>query len=240
MVTNFKASYIMPYWHEDHNLRFLKNNINQLLSYPDIEIVVVEVGPVSKLKNLDMKSKVVFLQSNTWDLGWAFNCGVKHTSSSNIFFGSFEVLPDVNTIKNQLKEKENYDLIILQDGAKLADKNYITNKQTTKELSSSTGVYFFDYKSISAVSGWDENLSGDQLYLFQKHKSFELLNVKIVEDTSCVILPVSIPEDNKKDEIFEKIIDLKQDKLKLYLNKQNKKITNPNKYRKIPLLKYHV
>lgn len=240
MITNFKSSYIIPYFHSDINLKLLKNNLNQLLKDTKIEVVIVELGENSVLKNLDMKSKVVHLKTKKWDLAWAFNCGVKHISSQNIFFGSFEFLPNLQLLNRVLDTKGDFQGCILQSKIKLADKNYLKTKKTGEEIDSPGGIYFFNYTAINKVSGWDENLSGDSLYLFQNFKMEKLLNFNQFEDSSVIKLPVNIPDTDENKDHLEKVKNYNTDKLKKYLQLQNKKIADLHKYRENTLLEYHV
>jgi hypothetical protein len=240
MMTNFKSSYIIPYFHSDINLKLLKNNLNQLLKDTKIEVLIVELGENSVLKNLDMKSKVIHLETKKWDLAWAFNSGVKYITTEKIFFGSFEFLPNLQLINRVIDSEENFKGCILQSKIKLADKNFLKNKKTGEEINSPGGIYFFNYTAINEVSGWDENLSGDSLYLLQNFKMEKLLKFKQFEDSSVIKLPVNIPETDENKDHLEKVKNYNTDKLKKYLQLQNKKIADLHKYRENTLLEYHV
>ena len=93
MKTFFEASYIMPYIHTPNNFKVLKKTINELYPVMDrVQILIVETGSYPKLKDMNLKTDYMFLESDIWNVGWMFNCGLQSTRSDKLFFGSFEYI----------------------------------------------------------------------------------------------------------------------------------------------------
>lgn len=245
METNYSCSYILPYIHSKRNLNVLKHNINQLLADPRIEIIVVECGKNPMLKNIDMRCKHMFVESETYNVGWLFNLGVLKATTKQLFFAENSILPKMEFVVNIVRNPTDHECIyaqteIIELSHEDTDRKNYNNDMPSKQ-DSIGGLYYYTLDGFNKVGKWDENIFGRDMYSFQDKKNNLFVKLGKAENSKSIKFTIDIPtltEDNKtsSDNYYDKLSKIEQGKLVSYIRTQTRKSANVHKYVKSKLM----
>ena len=245
MQSSFICSYIISYTHSQKNLKILKENLNQIMRDPRIQIIIVEMGNNSNLEDQDIRSKHVFLKTHVYNVGWAFNCGHRYATTDHLFFGDFKYLPNLELIHSILNDSSNRHCVYLQNSIGKMSKEQTENRQQQMNVkkvdSESTGIIYYSKDGIISVGGWDENVIGDDLYKLQNIRNTSMLNIAKVDNNTTIEFYVDTIPLNKElleysNKHLDKVSKLDKNKINNYSISQSKKIANSRKYEKIELM----
>jgi hypothetical protein len=236
----------MTYIHSKRNLNILKHNINQLLVDPRIEIIVVEAGKNSMLKDLDLKCKYVFTQTDTFNVGWLFNIGARRATTNKLFFAESSIFPKMEFITSIVRKPTEHECIYGQSDIIELDAQATDSKKYNYDMPSKqdtlSGLHYYTYEGFYKVGTWDENLYGKDLYSFQDKKNVLLLKLGKVDNTKIIKFTLDVPSvDEEQQEAstkhYDKVTSVDQDKIMSYIRSQVKKSSNIHKYEKVEIMK---
>lgn len=241
MKTPFLCSYIIPYTHSPRNLKLLRYTLDDLNRDPRIQKIIVETGSVPVLKNLDLKSDYIFVESKTWNVGWLFNCGSKLTKTNNLFFGSFEYLPRLEVIHSVIGNIDpNRHCVYLQDSMSELTKEQTDNRNIDQPHINTQsypheGIVYYTREGFYMAGGWDENVFSKDLYIIQDKRNKCSVNIGQVNGSMVFKAFVDLPtlSDSMIDyskKHLDKILKLDRDVTNNYLNIQSRNNGNYNKY----------
>ena len=246
MKNHYSSSYIITYIHSKRNLNVLKHNINQLLKNPKIEIIVVEAGKNPMIKNLDLKSKYVFAETNVYNVGWLFNLGARKATTKHLFFGDNSILPNMDFIINIINQPTGHECVYAQTEIIELDQTTTDNKQYNYDLPSKKsiigGLCYYTFDGFYKVGMWDENIYDKDLYSFQDKKNHLLIKLGKSENTKGIkflLDSARISDDIKENsnKYFDKVSKLDETKLITYIRSQQKKSANIYKYKSTEIMK---
>lgn len=241
------CSYVLPYFHSPRNLKILRSIIDVLGRDPRVQIIIVETGEYSRLNHVDLKATHVFVPSNTWNVGWLFNCGFIKTKTDHLFFGSMEYLPRLEVIHSIMKDKDNdkRHCVYLQDKIIRLDKQQTDRRQLDSndpgEEASHEGITYYTRDGYFIAGGWDENVYGKDLYDVQDKRNKSSVNVGRAKDASTfnVFMDLPLIEDKMLEyskQHKDKIMGLEKNVTINYLKVQSRHNANFNKYFDIGVL----
>jgi hypothetical protein len=243
MQSTFIGKYIIAYTHSHRNFKILRDNLTQLLRDPRLQIIIVELGKLSHLEHHDLRAKHVFLETDTYNLGWAFNIGAKYATNSNLFFTENKYHPRMEVIHNVLVNKGDRHCIYLQDHIGEMTMEQTDNRKQNmdiKTIPTSRGIIYYTKEGLIDSCGFDENVVGEEFWsMLEKRNS--LINTGKVNGNSTIqfytdelIMNNEIIEYSKKH--WERISTIEKEQLIAYVRGQFKKIGNPHKYKKVDIM----
>lgn len=245
MKTSYICSYIIPYVHSRRNLNILKYNINVLLQNPLIEIIVVETGKNSYLKNLDMKSKHIFVESDLWNLGWLYNIGARNASTDKLFFGEMSLVPNINTIMAVLQKNTEHGCLYIQDKIAQLDQQQTDQKILPEDMEGedkpSHGIVFYKHEDFYKVGTWDEFVVGSDIYILQDKKNLTLISSGKINGVKTFVFATDKPsitdeELERSSKHLEKVMAAEPQSLHKYAISNTKKSANIHKYEQMELM----
>lgn len=245
MQTPYLSSYVIPYYHSPQNLKNLKDSLRILQQDPRMQIIIVESGKFPRIKNMELKTEYVFVESEIWNLGWLYNMGFRKTKTDILFFAEFSFLPRLDVIHNIIGTHADRQCIYGQTNLIRLDKQQTSNKAFDFNLPSDEksieGISFYTREGFMSCGGYDENVFGDDLYEIQDKRNRALLNIGIVNGSTIFKLDTDKP--SIEDELLEyskkhldKVIGLDPNRMVNYMKSQSKKNGYSNKYKKLDLM----
>jgi hypothetical protein len=231
MKSTFKASYIMPYYHTPKNFKFLKQNINELLKSPDIQIIIVETGKKPVLSEYDLKSKHVFVESEKWNLGWLYNVGRKYATSDNLFFGEHKLRTKIEVLASLLNQNKDNEYVDVQEQTLIMSMEDIINNNYNLEgkLEINQRIHFYTSGGYEKAAGFDELVNDENLsYIQEKRNKIDLKKGMLNSVTYFLDIDKMESFDDSKNK--DKILQLEGQKLLNYMSVQRKKKGNIYKY----------
>lgn len=240
MKNSFLCSYIIPFIYSPQNLKLLKRNIQELVKNPNIEIIIAETGKNSFLKNLDIKAKTIFVESNTWNVSWLYNIGAKYATTDKLIFGEFSLVPNITFVQNVITN-DTHDCILGQSHiVYLNEKDSKSFKYPKVDGTEDklNGVYYYTREAFSEIGYFDENVYGKDVYVLQNKKN-DFIKTGLAETKTYKHIVDNIIVENTS-EYLNKILGLSTEQMKKYISGQMRKFCDKNKYTIDKTLEYTI
>lgn len=165
MHHDMKSSYIIPYKDDEFRQNNLKIVLNHLMSFNDLEIIVVEQDAKKKLK-LDFVKKHIFIShSGPFNRSWALNVGAMNSSTEILTFADGDILIKQKDYVETINACEKYDVVdpmkniwFLKEHA----QNCFSNEgaELIEGTNTCGGIVSFKREKFLEVKGWDECFEG--------------------------------------------------------------------------------
>ena len=108
----FNFTYIISYRHSGERYNNLRRTIEWVSSFSGVEIIVVEQDKHSKIKDLNLPFKHIFLKTNMpFNKSWGFNVGEKYANSNVIVFGDSDLIMNPDKFIDALKMVESFEMV---------------------------------------------------------------------------------------------------------------------------------
>lgn len=108
----YNFTYIISYRHSVERLGNLKRTLEWINSFTGAEIIVVEQDKNSKIKDIKLPCRHIFVKSNIpFNKSWGFNVGLKYANSNVIVFGDSDLIMNPNEFIKSIKMIEQYEMI---------------------------------------------------------------------------------------------------------------------------------
>ncbi len=258
--TGYILSIIIPYIHTDSNFVNLKKTLSFFSNFGRAEIIVVEQG---KTKNLNGISNIInkyvlaeidkYNVINEFNVAWLYNIGAKYATSNILLLANMDtiILPDVllKGVDTMIQDVELgalslHDKIVNLDPntTNMSFEQILTSdlsKQTKYVLNIFNGFFMIKKEYYFGLSGWNENLIGDDANLYMHEiynrglKMGTMHNVYAIKFYNPVQYMYKQTTFNKSKETLQKIFSLfkenNDDKISSYI-KSFKEIGMKNKY----------
>ena len=106
-------TYIIAYKHNLDRLGNLRKVLEWLAGFSGIELIIVEQDNKPKLPAYSLKGfKYIFTESDKpFNKAWAFNVGVKYSTTPAIIFGDSDIIMDPNNMIESLKLLQQYEAV---------------------------------------------------------------------------------------------------------------------------------
>lgn len=197
MKNNYIFSFIICYRHRIDRLKPLIRVLDWIDSFTGAEVILVEQDNHSKINNLNLNCKHIFIESNElFNKSWGFNVGFKYASTDKIIFSDTDIIMKPNKFIEGIKLLEEYDMVspynsvidLEQNESNLPLQNILNinkigrGENDIQKINICGGIAMYNRKAIEKVKGWNENFIGwggeDD---FQALKTERFLNYKELE-----------------------------------------------------------
>lgn len=185
MNQHYTFTYVIGYRHRMDRLPNLRRVLEWINGFNGVEVLLIEQDTHSKIKNLNLKAKHIFIKSDMpYNRSWAFNVALKYSTSQLIAFGDSDLIMDPDKFIEGLKTLQEYEMVSpyysvvdLEQQESGMDFNQIVqiNREGRKGINPCGGIAMFRKDSISKIGGFDERFiswGGEDDHCFLKVKHF--------------------------------------------------------------------
>lgn len=175
MTFNYNFTYIISYRHNTERLNNLKRTLEWINAFSGAEIIIVEQDKNSKLKDIKLPGRHIFLKSNMpFNKSWGFNVGLKYANSNVIIFGDSDLIMDPQEFIKSVKMLDQYemvnpyntviDLTQQESNASLEQIMQISRpgrgETDIQKVPLCGGICIFRREAIHKIGGWHEDFVG--------------------------------------------------------------------------------
>ena len=108
----YNLTYIISYRHSADRLNNLRRVLDWINGFSGTEVIVVEQDRHSKIKELNLKCKHIFLKSSMpFNKAWGFNVGLKHANSGAIVFGDSDLVMDPQQFISSVQMLSQFEMV---------------------------------------------------------------------------------------------------------------------------------
>jgi predicted glycosyltransferase involved in capsule biosynthesis len=175
MTSKYNFTYIISYRHSIERLNNLKRVLEWINAFSGAEVIVVEQDKHSKIKDIKLSCRHIFLKSNMpFNKSWGFNVGLKYANSNVIIFGDSDLIMDPQEFINSVRLLEQYEMVNpynsvidlnqQESGAGLENIMRINRpgrgETDIQKVPLCGGICIFRKDAIHKIGGWHENFVG--------------------------------------------------------------------------------
>jgi glycosyltransferase involved in cell wall biosynthesis len=171
-MNNYYFTYIIGYRHSTDRIKNLRRVLDWINGFSNVEIILVEQDKHSKISYLNLKAKHIFTKSEKpYNRSWAFNVGLRYSSSPLIVFGDSDLVMNPEDTINGLKELKNFDMVspynsvidltpeesnlTLNDILKI--DRHGRGDNDNQKINICGGITMFNKESILKIGGWNQD-----------------------------------------------------------------------------------
>jgi len=250
LKNNYLFTYVIGYRHSPDRINNFKRVIDWATRFNGIELIIVEQDKTPKLNTQDLRGKYIFTKSELpYNRSWAFNVGLRSSTTDRIFFADSDLIMDPNDIIKSLNELEKYEAVnpyntvIDTQPQELALSNEDLFKldragrgeNDNQKINFSGGIVLFKKEAILKIGGFPEEFIGwggeDNVvtnkidrFLTQKQmtgKCIHLWHQPVRPDTTYY---------SNNLQLLNKIVNMSNEEIGFYIHTTLNKIGNINKY----------
>jgi predicted glycosyltransferase involved in capsule biosynthesis len=112
MKLNYNFTCIINYRHNIERLNNLRRTLEWINSFSGAEVIVVEQDKHSKLKDIKLQCRHIFIKSNMpFNRSWGFNVGSKYANSNILVLTDCDLIMNPNMFIDAIKQIENYEVV---------------------------------------------------------------------------------------------------------------------------------
>lgn len=175
MTFNYNFTYIISYRHNGERFNNLKRTLEWINSFSGADVIVVEQDKHSKIKDIKLPCRHIFLKSNMpFNKSWGFNVGLKYANSNVIVFGDSDLIMDPQEFIKSVKMLEQYDMVNPYNS--VIDLNHQESNAGLEQMFAIDrvgrgetdiqkvplcgGICIFRREAIHKIGGWHEDFVG--------------------------------------------------------------------------------
>lgn len=186
----YAFTYVIGYRHRMDRLSNLKRVLEWINGFNGVEVLLIEQDRHSKIKNLNLKAKHIFVKSDMpYNRSWAFNIALKYAQSPILVFGDSDLMMNPNEFIEGLKSLQTHEMVspyysvvdLTQQESGL-DFNQILQinrpgrgENDNQKINICGGIAMFRRDAISRIAGWNEDFiswGGEDDFETMKVKNF--------------------------------------------------------------------
>jgi hypothetical protein len=211
----------------------LKKVLEWLSGFSQLEIIVVEQDKIPKLHAYSLKGfKHIYTESKlAMNKGWAYNVGVKYSTTPSLIFGDERTRMDPNKLIEALKNLQRFESVsatneiieLSQPEMELGfDMLGQINRENKKECFTQ-GIMMYRKDTLNRVAGWPEEfIGGLGIDEFQSKKTEEITSHLQCEN-KAFLFPTNKVKENKfltmrNKELLEKMLPMTSQDIGKYVN----------------------
>lgn len=175
MSLNYNFTYIISYRHSSERLNNLKRTLEWINAFSGGEIILVEQDKHSKIKDIKLPCRHIFLKSNMpFNKSWGFNVGLKYANSNVIVFGDSDLIMDPQEFIKSVRLLDQYEMVnpynsVIdlnpQESNASLDQIMKINRPGRGETDIQKvplcgGICIFRREAIHKIGGWHEDFIG--------------------------------------------------------------------------------
>jgi predicted glycosyltransferase involved in capsule biosynthesis len=172
-----KITYVIAYQHRPDRLMNLRRVLEWLQPFQGLEILIVEQDKKSKIAELNLRAKHIFIKSNVpFDKSWAFNVATKYVTTPIIIFGDSDLVMHPNAFIQAVQQLDFYDcvnpynsVVDLTPQESQMDLNTILQinrigrgeaADDIQKVPLCGGIIMFKKEKLYEIGGWNEDFIG--------------------------------------------------------------------------------
>jgi len=175
MGFNYNFTYIISYRHSMERLSNLKRTLEWISAFSGSEIIIVEQDKHSKLKDLNLPGKHIFIRSNMpFNKSWGFNVGLKYANSNIVVFGDSDLIMDPLQFIESARMLGEYDMVspyssvidLTPQESNMALEQIVKierpgrGETDIQKVPLCGGICIFRREAIQRIGGWHEDFIG--------------------------------------------------------------------------------
>ena len=184
-------TYIIAYKHRADRIHNLKRVLEWLIGFTGIEIIIIEQDRSPKLHTFSLRGvKHIYTKSDLpFNKAWAFNVGLKYSTTGTIVFGDCDIIMDAQEFINGLKSLQNFECVSPYNRVIDLNQNEIhltidqmkgvvrpgRGETDIQKICLCGGIIMFRKDAIIKIGGWDQQFiswGGEDDYQSFKSKMF--------------------------------------------------------------------
>ena len=245
-------TYVIAYKHRPDRLLNLRRVLEWLAPFQGLEIVLVEQDKFSKISELNLRLKHIFIKSDMpFNKSWAFNVATRYIKTPIIIFGDSDLIMNPSAFIQAVQQLDNFDVvnpynsvIDLNPQESLIDINTILSidrigrgdaADDIQKVPLCGGIIMFKREALIKIGGWNEDFIG-----WGAEDDFESLKVKLLLNhttmpNKCYHLhhekaPVDMKLYQRNLGIYNHFINVNKEQMNTHINLTLPKIGMLNKY----------
>lgn len=246
----YNFTYIITYRHNTERFNNLKRTLEWVNSFSGAEVIVVEQDKNSKIKDVKLSCKHIFLKSNMpFNKSWGFNVGLKYANTNVVIFGDSDLIMDPQEFIKSVQMVDQYEMInpynsVIdlnpQESNLSLDQVLKINRPGRGETDIQKvpmcgGICIFRRDAINKIGGWDQNFigwGGEDDFQSVKVKNF----LNYYENTAkCFHIYHDRPAPDMKWyqrnlQLLQKLSDMSKEELQKVINNSLPKLGMKNLY----------
>ena len=175
MTFNYNFTYIISYRHSGERFNNLKRTLEWINSFSGADVIVVEQDKHSKIKDIKLPCRHIFLKSNMpFNKSWGFNVGLKYANSNLIVFGDSDLIMNPQEFIKSVQMLDQYEMVnpynsVIdlnpQESNSGLDQIMTINRAGRGETDIQKvplcgGICIFRREAIHKIGGWHEDFIG--------------------------------------------------------------------------------
>lgn len=172
-----KITYVIAYQHKPDRLLNLRRVLEWLQPFQGLEILIVEQDNKSKISELNLRAKHIFIKSNMpFDKSWAFNVATKYVTTPIIIFGDSDLVMHPQAFIQAVQQLDFYDcvnpynsVVDLTPQESQMDLNTILQinrigrgeaADDIQKVPLCGGIIMFKKEKLYEIGGWNQDFIG--------------------------------------------------------------------------------
>jgi len=172
-----KITYVIAYQHRPDRLLNLRRVLEWLAPFQGVEIIVVEQDKYSKISELNLRVKHIFLKTDKpFNKSWAFNVASSYATTPIVIFGDSDLIMHPQGFINAVQLLDQYDVvnpynsvIDLDPNESMMDINSILQinrigrgeaENDIQKVPLCGGIIMFKKDKLTQIGGFCENFYG--------------------------------------------------------------------------------
>jgi len=233
LKNNFLFTYIIPFRYNRTNLVNLRRVLDWLSGFSQLEVIVVEQDKSEKLRTFSLKGfKHIFTESHlAFNKGWAYNVGVKYSTTPSLIFGDSQTKMDPNKMIESLKLLQQYESVnatseVIELTHTEMDLGFDMLNQINRKSNKTVfthGITIYRRDVINKLGGWPEEFIGSTgIDEFQSKKTEEI-TTHIQCENKAFVFPHSPINENKflkkrNEDLLAKMLPMTSHDIGKYVN----------------------
>lgn len=175
MKNNYNFTFIICYRHREDRFKPLIRVLDWINSFSGAEVILVEQDKHSKIGNMNLDCKHIFIQSNElFNKSWGFNVGLKYASTDIVIFSDTDIIMQPDKFIEGIKTLENYDMVspynsvvdleqnesFLPMTEILKIKKIGRGENDIQKINICGGIAMYNKSAIEKIQGWNEVFVG--------------------------------------------------------------------------------
>jgi predicted glycosyltransferase involved in capsule biosynthesis len=171
----YTFTYVIGYRHSMDRISNLRRTLDWVNGFNGVEVLLIEQDEHSKIKNLNLKAKHIFLKSKAaYNRSWAFNVATKYAMSNVIVFGDSDLVMNPDQFIEGLKALQNFEMVSPYksvvdltpqenafDMGNILQINRPGRGETdNQKINIAGGIAMFRKDSIMRIGGWNQSFIG--------------------------------------------------------------------------------
>lgn len=171
----YSFTYVIGYRHRIDRLSNLRRVLEWINGFSGVEVLLVEQDTHSKIKNLNLKAKHIFLKSDMpYNRSWAFNVALRYSTSPIVVFGDSDLVMNPSEFIEGLGALQNFDMVspyysvvdltpqenALEFGQIIQISRPGRGENDNQKINISGGIAMFRKEAITKIGGWNEDFIG--------------------------------------------------------------------------------